>query len=168
MAARASARRVRSQLRQHAQGLGLVGEGRDAARAERRRHAVPTRAATTTRLAARGLEGRGVGREGLHVVARARHRDVDEEQVGRRIARQHGQHAAEEAAVRQQRGRDIDRVEVAVAKPGSRAATSRRVSAESGASGRPKASEASAPITQLAPELLTTTSRRPSGRQPLR
>ena len=57
---------------------------------------------------------------------------------------------------------------VAVAKPGSRSATPCRVWADSAASGRPNSSDASAPITQLAPELLMTTSRRPSGRQPLR
>ena len=55
-----------------------------------------------------------------------------------------------------------------VAKPGSTAFILAFVAGGISASGRPKASAASAAMTQLAPELLTTTTRSLFGRQPFR
>ena len=101
--------RMRDDLRQHTEGLVLVGEGGHASAPERCRHRLlPSRHGD--RLAAVARERGGVAREGLDVVAGAGHRDVDEHQVGGRVAGDHGQHITEEAAVGQQRRRDVDGV----------------------------------------------------------
>ena len=57
---------------------------------------------------------------------------------------------------------------VVVAKLGSTRSNPARVAADSGASESPADVAASAAMTQVAPELLTTARRLPSGRQPLR
>ncbi|MCY1286857.1 hypothetical protein D9M70_358360 [compost metagenome] len=100
---------MRHQLRERRQRFGRTRVGRNVSLPEGVGH---------RRLPDGGRDGlaRGVGKRGgvagkaRHVVAHAGDGDIKQEQVGGGIARHHRQHLAEQRAVGQQCGGDIDRV----------------------------------------------------------
>ena len=97
------------QRRQRIHRLDLVGVHRQAVRAEGGRYVVLP-GHHRHRL---GRRPRKIGRircERSDVVAAPRHRNVQQEHVGRRVAADHRQHLAKQVVVRQQRGGDVHRV----------------------------------------------------------
>ena len=100
---------MRGNLGQRAQAFRFVGKRGNALRLERAGHCVLPRR-HGHRLARGDGELRGVARKRFHVIAGTRHRDIDEKQVCRRVLGDHRQDVAEQIAVGQQCGGDVNRV----------------------------------------------------------
>ncbi len=100
---------VTEQLSQRGQRRGLLVE-HDQARAAELGRDVRLRGRHHHGLVVRERESGGIGGDPLHVVAAAGHRDADQAGVHALIGPEHRQHLAEQAAVGEQRGGDVNRI----------------------------------------------------------